>query len=65
MEQKVAIAGATGAVGTELIKLLEQTQLPRIRTASSGLQAIGRQETPVPGRTYRGSGINDRRIRGY
>ncbi|MBT7890742.1 MAG: aspartate-semialdehyde dehydrogenase, partial [Deltaproteobacteria bacterium] len=28
MGQRVAIAGATGAVGTELIKLLEQRNFP-------------------------------------
>lgn len=39
----VAILGATGAVGTEFLKLIEERNFPICRTASAGFQAQRRQ----------------------
>ncbi len=44
----VAIAGATGAVGVELMACLEQAQIPAIRAAPAGVGAFGGQENEVP-----------------
>ncbi len=40
----VAIAGATGAVGVELMQCLEQRKFPLVGAAPAGLGALGRQD---------------------
>ena len=37
----IAVAGATGAVGTEMIRTLERAQLSRAGIVSAGLLALG------------------------
>ncbi len=45
----VAIVGATGAVGLELLSILEERKFPIIHLALSSLEALSRSKTHLCG----------------
>ena len=52
-EYTVAVAGATGAVGNEMIKALEERKFPGQKTDTSRFLAKRRKDNDLSGRRHR------------
>ncbi|MCK7509192.1 MAG: hypothetical protein MZV70_37555 [Desulfobacterales bacterium] len=61
----VAVAGATGAVGNQMITCLEEVDFPVKSPHAAGIGAFGRPQAAVPGRPDRRAGTDRKILQGH